>query len=882
MQKTMRSAIVMVALATTVALAQDPWPPEVSASPQNPGTSDRITLTISDTWSSDCVPKGVSSTEIRGQAIYVTLNQPLYLLCNRKATFWQTSCSVGPLAAGCYDVYVQLSVNSPHSYPTAKAATFCVGSSGQTPTAGTLYTVGADGVHRISLDGSVEHLLALHKDSYDLEIRDNCLYVTEKSRGGAIFVYTLAGDYIESIPTPAVASEYLNLVALPERRFALLDNHNDKAFFIDEDGKLLATTVLLSPADSWLQTLKGIVVGNRLILSHNGKRQVLAIDLTNYHASVFKDLSSISETLGDIAYAGEKYYIIAGGRSVFRFTESGAAALVGQVPESNATGICVIGNFAYVTVNAANKLYKMDLSTGAVSVLVSGLNYPRDIECVESTGGETVTCCGLKAGARVMLLRNTPPDSSGAPAVGLVAGTLGTVICCDYGESRRPLFVSWDGWTNGKRDSGTFCEVIPFVPYSGWWMSCDDIAPWSGGGESCQADFCQYEPFDAGLSPTSIQAGQSLYISFGVANCGTVNIPAGWRIRYYASVDPTITSSDYLLSESIGDFSIVAGQQLPLEEEFLFPSGVPAGSYYLGWVFDPGNDLCESNENNNAGYLRSTRLIVIGSSGGTCNADFCQHEITNPDLSPTTIQAGQSLYLAFGIGNCGTASIPAGWKIRYYASLDTTITSSDYVLYETTANPAIGAGVALSGTDDFLFPSGVPAGQYYIGWILDPDNQICESNESNNAGYLRGMRVTVIGSGGNPCNVDFCQYEITSASLSPTTIEAGQTLHLHLGIANCGLADIPAGWKIRYYASTDTTITSSDYFLYETVENPALGAGVAFSGTEDFTFPSSVPAGQYYIGWILDPDNQICESNESNNAGYLHGIRLTVGSQQHY
>jgi hypothetical protein len=69
-------------------------------------------------------------------------------------------------------------------------------------------------------------------------------------------------------------------------------------------------------------------------------------------------------------------------------------------------------------VDFASRIYKLDLGTGAVSMLASGLNYPRDIECVKPTGGDTVACCGRKAGDRVILLTNTPRDSVGSPAVG--------------------------------------------------------------------------------------------------------------------------------------------------------------------------------------------------------------------------------------------------------------------------------------------------------------------------------------------------------------------------------------------------------------------------------------------------------------------------------
>jgi len=106
--------------------------------------------------------------------------------------------------------------------------------------------------------------------------------------------------------------------------------------------------------------------------------------------------------------------------------------------------------------------------------------------------------------------------------------------------------------------------------------------------------------------------------------------------------------------------------------------------------------------------------------------------------------------------------------------------------------------------------------------------------------------------------------------------KAGETLTLIFGGANCGIADIPSGWRIRYYASVDTTITSADYFLYEAVADFGIGTGRQATFSEAFTFPSNVPRGQYYIGWVYDPDNEVCESNESNNAGYIKMGRLTV------
>jgi hypothetical protein len=68
---------------------------------------------------------------------------------------------------------------------------------------------------------------------------------------------------------------------------------------------------------------------------------------------------------------------------------------------------------------------------------------------------------------------NNPRD-----AAGLVAGTIGTVICCDYDDPDLPVFVSWHGWTNG-RNTDQYCDttIWTYPANSGWWMACDQITP---------------------------------------------------------------------------------------------------------------------------------------------------------------------------------------------------------------------------------------------------------------------------------------------------------------------------------------------------------------------------------------------------------------------
>jgi hypothetical protein len=365
------SAIVILGIAATSAFAgTEPWPPDVVVSPQNPGASDLITLTISDTWSTDCVPRGIVSTQVQGHSIYVVVGQVYYFTCNPGPKFWQEQCSIAPLAAGCYDVYVGYGTEHDGTLqlvqPFARAVTFCVGDTG-----------GGTG-------------------------------------GGFCF------------PRPVYDSGWVDMPKIGASPYTTTLTHN---------------------------------------LGGNTDDYVL-----------------------DLQYR------------------------ISGLETTNVTNASI-----------GNTFYYSHLTTTSVQL--------------------------------------TGPISPKSATVSLRVRI--------------------------------------------WVYNCPS---------PCRVDLAPYEPSNQGLSPSSIRAGQTLNLRFGVVNNGTEAVAPGWRIRYFASRDTDIQQADgdYLLYETTADFGIEPGQQLALLEAFEFPNTVPAGQYYIGWVFDPLNEICESNENNNTGCLCTTsgRLTV--------------------------------------------------------------------------------------------------------------------------------------------------------------------------------------------------------------------------------------------------------------------------------
>ncbi len=85
---------------------------------------------------------------------------------------------------------------------------------------------------------------------------------------------------------------------------------------------------------------------------------------------------------------------------------------------------------------------------------------------------------------------------------------------------------------------------------------------------------------------------------------------------------------------------------------------------------------------------------------------------------------------------------------------------------------------------------------------------------------------------------------------------------------------------VHFYASADTSITSADVYLGQASVwlRRNVSATVTFRGT----FPTNVPQGSYYVGWIIDPGNQRVEANEDNNTGYKGTPLLRVISPSQF
>jgi VCBS repeat-containing protein len=109
------------------------------------------------------------------------------------------------------------------------------------------------------------------------------------------------------------------------------------------------------------------------------------------------------------------------------------------------------------------------------------------------------------------------------------------------------------------------------------------------------------------------------------------------------------------------------------------------------------------------------------------------------------------------------------------------------------------------------------------------------------------------------------QINLVAESVSaPGTAYKGSTIAVSSSFRNQGTVAAGA-FQVGVYFSTDQTINQSDIFSGFSCAVPNLAAGTVAQCNGSAPVPSAVQPGNYYVGLIVDRQNQVIENNESDN-----------------
>lgn len=355
------------------------------------------------------------------------------------------------------------------------------------------------------------------------------------------------------------------------------------------------------------------------------------------------------------------------------------------------------------------------------------------------------------------------------------------------------------------------------------------------------------------LSTDTWSVGDNVTADLEVENSGTTAAGAHYS-RIYLSSDDLISTGDIQLGGDLYFISIDAASTSTFTgHQFTVPSQ-PDGTYYLGAIVDIYNDIPETDETNNGGHRGG--LVTIGSL---------------PDLEWSTLLfqsnswvIGSSVNTSLTVDNIGSQTAGAHYS-RIFVSTDDVISDGDTPMGNEINFGSIPAGE--SGTESTSFTVPNMPGTYWVGAVIDLYNDVAESNESNNAG-ARSTQVTITE---NP-ESDLAPLNMT---LSESQWNIGSTIYSDITEENIGGLNAGAH-ESMIVMSVDNSLSTSDVQLGSLVSFPDINAGASSMVSTSWQVPD-ISQGTYYLGLLVDVNDDVSESDESNNIGVRNGTVEIIG-----
>ena len=317
-------------------------------------------------------------------------------------------------------------------------------------------------------------------------------------------------------------------------------------------------------------------------------------------------------------------------------------------------------------------------------------------------------------------------------------------------------------------------------------------------------------------------------LSATVSNQGDGEAPAT-TLRYYRSTDATITTSDTLVVTDV-----VSGLAPSASSSKSVQLNAPstAGRYYYGACVDAVAD--ESDTSNNCSASVQVHIEA---------PTYPDLSMGSPSVSDSSLETGGTFTLSMTVNNQGDGESPAT-TLRYFRSTDATITASDTAV----GTDPVGA-LSPSGTSAQSISLTAPAtaGTYYYGACVDAVTD--ESDTNNNCSASVQVDVEA------PTYPDL---SMGSPSVNDSSLETGWSFTLSATVSNQGDGEAPAT-TLRYYRSTDATITTSDTLVGTDTVRPLSPSGTS---AQSISLTASATAGTYYYGACVDA---VTDESDTNN-----------------
>ena len=335
-------------------------------------------------------------------------------------------------------------------------------------------------------------------------------------------------------------------------------------------------------------------------------------------------------------------------------------------------------------------------------------------------------------------------------------------------------------------------------------------------------------------------AGASFTLNATVRNQGNGS-SAFTTLRYYRSTDSTITTGDTAVGIDSVSGLVASGSSA---ESISVTAPSTAGTYYYGACVD-----AVSGESDTANNCSPAVTVTVGS------APAPDLVVDTPTVSESAPTAGARFTLNATVRNQGNGS-SAFATLRYYRSNDSTITTGDT---EVGTDSVSSLDAAESGAESISLTAPSTAGTYYYGACVDAVSD--ETDSTNNCSVA--VTVTV---GAAPA----ADLVVNPPTVDASAPAAGASFTLNATVRNQGNGS-SAFTTLRYYRSTDSTITTGDTAVGIDSVSGLVASG---SSAESISVTAPSTAGTYYYGACVDAVSG--ESDTANNCS--PAVTVTVGS----
>ncbi len=342
------------------------------------------------------------------------------------------------------------------------------------------------------------------------------------------------------------------------------------------------------------------------------------------------------------------------------------------------------------------------------------------------------------------------------------------------------------------------------------------------------------------VDASATTAGASFTLSATVRNQGNGRSDST-TLRYYQSTDATIDTSD----TEVGTDSITSLDASDSGDESigLTAPGSP-GTYYYGACVDGVSG--ESDASNNCS---ASVTVTVGA------APAPDLVVDAPTVDTSAPAAGARITLSATVRNQGNGRSDST-TLRYYESTDATITTGDT---EIDTDYVSRLGPSESGDESVRLTAPSTPGTYYLGVCVDAVPG--ELDTTNNCSVA--VAVTV-GAAPAPDLV------VDAPTVSESAPAAGARVTLSATVRNQGNGRSDST-TLRYYRSTDSTITASDT---EVGTDSVFRLDASESGDESVRLTAPSTPGTYYLGACVDAVPG--ELDTTNNCS--PAVTVTVGA----